>query len=139
MELEVLESSLFEDFDNVVSVLDSIKNLGLSISLDDFGTGYSSLAYLYRLPISVLKIDRAFISRLEHDAVNRSLCTGILSIAQNLTLSVVAEGVENEHQFDILKASACDRVQGYLFSKPVLPVDATRLLQTPGHSLSKAA
>lgn len=139
MELEVLESSLFDDFDRAVSVLDEIRHLGVSISLDDFGTGYSSLAYLHRLPISVLKIDRAFVSRLESDPVHRSLCTGILSIAQNLTLSVVAEGVENESQFDILKASACDRVQGYFFSRPVSQEDATKLLLTSDCTWTKAA
>ena len=139
MELEVLESSLFEDFDCAVAVLEAIQNLGVGLSLDDFGTGYSSLAYLYRLPISVLKIDRAFISRLEMDTVHRSLCTSIMSMAHDLALSVVAEGVENESQFKILQAFSCDRAQGYLFSRPVSAEDATKLLQSSGCASSRIA
>lgn len=131
MELEVLESSLFDDFECAVKVLSAVQALGVSISLDDFGTGYSSLAHLYRLPISVLKIDRAFISRLEQDLVHKSLCNSILSMARDLAMSVVAEGVENEHQFAILKASNCDRVQGYLFSRPVSAEEAAFMLAGP--------
>ena len=139
MELEVLESSLFEDFDSAIAVLEAIQALGVGLSLDDFGTGYSSLAYLYRLPISVLKIDRAFISRLEMDSVHRSLCTGIMSMAHDLDLSVVAEGVENESQFKILQTFCCDRAQGYLFSRPVSAEDATILLHANGDSAEKIA
>lgn len=130
IELEVLESYIFEDFDQAVEVLHEIKILGISLSLDDFGTGYSSLAYLYRLPISVLKIDRAFVSQLEEDNVHKSLCKSILSMAHDLSLSVVAEGVETEKQFAILKDLKCDRVQGYLFSRPVSAKDIVQILET---------
>ena len=132
IELEVLESSLFEDFEGAICVLKAIQAMGVGLSLDDFGTGYSSLSYLYRLPISVLKIDRAFISRLEMEAVHRSLCTNIMAMAHDLNLSVVAEGVENEKQFKLLQEFQCDRAQGYLFSRPVSAMDATLLLQSNG-------
>ena len=127
-ELEVLESSLFDDFDAVVQVLDAIRWLDVDISLDDFGTGHSSLAYLRRLPASILKIDRSFVCDLENDPANVALCAGIINLAHELGLSVVAEGVENEHQFVILHAQRCDRVQGYHFSRPVSVDEATRML-----------
>ena len=115
----MLESSLFDDFERAVAVLEAIRALGVGLSLDDFGTGYSSLSYLGRLPVTVLKIDRSFVSNLKESAVHRSLCTGILSLAHDLGLSVVAEGVETADQLTVLERHRCERVQGYLFFRPI--------------------
>jgi len=125
----VLESSVFDDVESVIATLHVLKELGVGLSLDDFGTGYSSLSYLRRLPVDVLKIDRSFVSRLESDPVDEALCAGILGIARSLGLSVVAEGVENERQLEILHSHGCDAVQGYFLGRPLSLEGATRMLE----------
>ena len=95
----------------------------VSVAMDDFGTGYSSLAYLARLPINALKIDRAFIMEMEQHVEGVTLVAAIISLAHSLKLEVIAEGVETEVQAAILQGLQCDLMQGYLFSKP-LPFDA---------------
>ena len=92
--------------------------MGIRFSIDDFGTGYSSLAYLKRLPLFELKIDRSFVQDTPHDVNDTAIVQSILSMAQHLGLEVVAEGVENRAQADFLLASQCNRLQGYLFSQP---------------------
>ena len=99
----------------------------MRLSLDDFGTGHSSLSYLRRLPVSVLKFDRSFVSRLERGPGDVAMCAGILALARSLGLAVVAEGVENERQLAILRSRGCDATQGYHLSRPV-PFDAATLL-----------
>jgi diguanylate cyclase (GGDEF)-like protein/PAS domain S-box-containing protein len=118
LELEITESVVMKDFDLAVERLHRLRNLGLQISIDDFGTGYSSLAYLQRLPVNTLKIDRSFISSLEPNDSNWSVVQLIVMLARHLRLGVVAEGVETKAQFDALKDLSVDRVQGFYFAKP---------------------
>ena len=130
VEIEVLETSVFDGFEAIVAALEGLRGLGVRLSLDDFGTGHSSLSYLRRLPVSVLKIDRSFVSRLERGPSDVAMCVGILALARSLGLAVVAEGVENERQLAILRSRGCDAAQGYHLSRPV-PFDAaTRLLES---------
>ena len=96
-----------------------MRALGLKIALDDFGTGYSSLAYLAKLPVNTLKIDRAFILTMLKDQDTMTLVSTMISLAHSLRLTVVAEGVETEEQARMLHLLRCDQMQGYLFSKPV--------------------
>ncbi|HEX9396387.1 MAG TPA: EAL domain-containing protein [Burkholderiales bacterium] len=129
IDLEITESLLMEDVDASIQKLKEIRKLGLSIAIDDFGTGYSSLAYLAKLPLATLKIDRAFVITMLDDPDTATLVQMMISLAHGLKLMVVAEGVETEDQARILRLLRCDQMQGYLFSKP-LPLDAmTALLQ----------
>lgn len=117
--LEITESLLIDKDNSTLAKLQKIRELGVDLSIDDFGTGYSSLSYLKRFPINVLKIDRAFIKDILVNSEDEALTYAILSIAKSLCLSVVAEGVENEAQFELLAKHGCQFAQGYLFSKPV--------------------
>jgi len=119
--LEVTESSMMLNPDFAASVLTRLNERGLKISIDDFGTGYSSLAYLKNLPVQELKIDRSFVMNLATDKSDISIVKSIIDLAHNLGLSVVAEGVENQDSWDILKDLNCDLLQGYFFTKP-LPI-----------------
>lgn len=129
IDLEITESLVMEDIEGNIRKLHEIRELGLKIAIDDFGTGYSSLAYLAKLPVQTLKIDRSFIDRMLKDADTMMLVQTIISLAHSLRLKVVAEGVETEEQVDRLRVLRCDEMQGYLFSKP-LPFD--RLLPLLG-------
>jgi EAL domain-containing protein (putative c-di-GMP-specific phosphodiesterase class I) len=117
--LEMTESLLIEEDINILAKLRTIRDFGIDLSIDDFGTGYSSLSYLKRFPISILKIDRAFIKDITINSEDEALTCAILSIAQSLNLKVVAEGVEEKAQCDLLAKHNCQFVQGYLFSKPL--------------------
>ncbi len=140
LELELTESLLMRDIDAVRLRLAELRKLGVAISIDDFGTGYSSLAYLQQLPIDTLKIDRAFVREL-HAGVDASsppatLVKTVLSLAHNLGMKVVAEGVETTEQRDFLRNSACELGQGYLFARP-MPAEemlATLARLAPGPS-----
>jgi EAL domain-containing protein (putative c-di-GMP-specific phosphodiesterase class I) len=96
-----------------------LKSLGVFLSIDDFGTGYSSLSYLTRFPVDTLKIDRAFVSDMDTDENNYAIVKMITSLASELKMSVVAEGVENKHQQELLVELECDYIQGYYFYKPL--------------------
>jgi diguanylate cyclase (GGDEF)-like protein/PAS domain S-box-containing protein len=117
--LEMTESLLIEEDINTLAKLRTIRDFGIALSIDDFGTGYSSLSYLKRFPISILKIDRAFIKDITVNSEDEALTCAILSIAQSLNLKVVAEGVEEKAQCDLLAKHNCQFVQGYFFSKPI--------------------
>ncbi|MBP6096568.1 MAG: EAL domain-containing protein [Methyloversatilis sp.] len=119
LELEMTESSLMDQGEQAQLFLAALKRLGLRLSIDDFGTGYSSLAYLKRLPVDKLKIDRSFIRDIPHDDSDMELASTIIALGHNLGLTVLAEGVETRAQFDFLKTRGCDACQGYLFSKPL--------------------
>jgi len=129
IELEITESVLIEDFDAVYKKIKILKGHGIRISLDDFGTGFSSLAYLTRLPIDTLKIDKTFIDTVLTDSTTRVVTESIVNMVKALKFESIAEGVEEEGQYGYLKAIGCDVIQGYLFSKPLSPVDMENVLK----------
>lgn len=118
IELEITESILIEDFEEVSRKLKLLREYGIRTSLDDFGTGFSSLSYLRRLPIDTLKIDKSFIDAVLTDSATRIITESILNMAHALGFETVAEGVEEEQQYQYLHASGCDIIQGFLFGKP---------------------
>jgi len=117
--LEITESMLMQDQSDIIDKLNQIKFLGMRLSIDDFGTGYSSLAYLRHMPVDELKIDRSFISDLNTFDSDLKLVHSIIDLAHNLDLEVVAEGIETEVQQQLLTDLKCERLQGYLYSKPM--------------------
>jgi EAL domain-containing protein (putative c-di-GMP-specific phosphodiesterase class I) len=119
LELEITESLLVQDSDELVATIHRIKDIGVTLALDDFGTGYSSLSYLKRFPFDILKIDRAFIKDLIDNVEDASLCKAIVAIASSLKLNVIGEGVETREQLAFLREIGTDMVQGYLYSKPL--------------------
>jgi diguanylate cyclase (GGDEF)-like protein/PAS domain S-box-containing protein len=119
LEIEITESMLFEQVDVFISKMTDLRNIGLSFSLDDFGTGYSSLSYLKKLPLNILKIDKSFVNDIEINRNDEAIIMTIISMANTLRLDVVAEGVENIAQFELLKHYGCSIFQGYLFGKPM--------------------
>ena len=122
IEWEITESIMMHNPDKAVRELTLLREKDYSISVDDFGTGYSSLKYLHQLPVSQLKVDRSFVQRLESDSKEHSMVAWSLSIARQLSLRAVAEGVETQEQWTALQDLGCDECQGYLFSRP-LPAD----------------
>ena len=132
VDLEVTESLLMEDIEESIRKLRALREAGASIALDDFGTGHSSLAYLSRLPIDAVKIDRSFISKMTDSADATSIVSTIISLAQALRLKVVAEGVETEEQAQLLRLLRCDQMQGYLFSPPLDKEKVEALLRAAG-------
>jgi EAL domain-containing protein (putative c-di-GMP-specific phosphodiesterase class I) len=113
----------------VLPVLHGLRSLGVQLSIDDFGTGYSSLAYLQRLPVSELKIDRSFVAGADRSAGSRALLQTIIDLGHSLKMTVTAEGVERPEERELLVDLGCDQVQGYLFSKPLAPDAARRFLE----------
>lgn len=129
LELEVTESALMQNTDEAIALLSELRLQGFRISLDDFGTGYSSMAYLQRLPLDVLKLDRSFVKPLGSDSESEVICKAILALASQLSLFTVAEGVETEVQREFLRDNGCDALQGYLFSPPVPAEKAAQFLR----------
>ena len=127
LELEITESLLMENMDEVAKVLEILSDQGIRISMDDFGTGYSSLSYLKRFPINTIKVDRSFVQDLENDVDNASIVSATIEMAHSLNIDIVAEGVETEGQLKFLANKKCDKIQGYYFSRPLDP-DALRVL-----------
>lgn len=121
LELEITESTLMENPEELEGELNAMREMGLTLAIDDFGSGFSSLNYLKRLPVDVLKIDRMFIRDLEKDENDMAIVTGIVALATSMGLHTVAEGVETAEQYRLLQELGCDTCQGYYFSKP-LPV-----------------
>ena len=119
LELELTESVIMENAEQTASTLQAIRELGIAVAVDDFGTGYSSLAYLKRLPINTLKIDKAFIADLTIDPDDEAITTTVITMAHSLGLNVIAEGVETEAQMQFLRAHACDEIQGYWLARPM--------------------
>jgi EAL domain-containing protein (putative c-di-GMP-specific phosphodiesterase class I) len=121
LELEITESSIMDNLTSAATVLAELEQMGISIAVDDFGTGYSSLSYLKTFSIHCLKIDRSFIRDIPGDENDTVIVRTIIALARSLGLTVVAEGVETDAQLAYLRANQCDQVQGYLFSRPLLP------------------
>lgn len=119
LELEITESLIMADVQHSIVALKAIRALGITIAIDDFGTGFSSLSYLAKLPVDTLKIDRSFVTDMTAAPAGLALVSTIINLAHSLKLKVVAEGVEREDQARLLRASNCDEMQGFLFSKPV--------------------
>jgi diguanylate cyclase (GGDEF)-like protein/PAS domain S-box-containing protein len=136
IDLEITESLIMEDIEGNIGKLKEVRRLGVSIAIDDFGTGYSSLAYLAKLPVQTLKIDRSFVITMLDDPDTMTLVQTIISMAHSLRLKVVAEGVDAEAQAKMLHLLRCDEMQGYVFSKPV-PFDAlTAMLRKAESAMS---
>lgn len=133
LELEITESSIMTNADFAVRVLNELKELGIRVSLDDFGTGFSSLGYLKRLPIDILKIDQAFVRDVTTDPDDAALVMAIITLAHNLRLKVIAEGVETEEQLRFMRLLRCDEIQGYFFSKPLPANEFSNLLTQGGN------
>ena len=129
LELEVTENMVMENIKMVTPILCQLHEKGVIISIDDFGIGYSSLNYIKRFPISVIKIDRSFITNIVEDHDDHAIVSAIIAMAHALNLKVVAEGAEHSQQIDILHKLNCDLLQGFVFSKPLPYDDATKLIQ----------
>ncbi len=128
--LELTETMVMRNVDSTIDVLGRLRDGGFGLSLDDFGTGYSSLSYLKRLPMSELKIDRAFIIEVARGGRDSALATAIITLGSELGLQVVAEGVETPEQSEFLLRRGCELQQGYLFSKPVPQDEFEQMLKT---------
>jgi predicted signal transduction protein with EAL and GGDEF domain/FixJ family two-component response regulator len=127
--LEITETGLMKDLQNVIPSLHRLKEIGVEISIDDFGTGYSSLSYLTTLPISELKIDRSFVRDLGITPQSEGVVTAIIALARSLSLRVIAEGVESLRQMEVLHRLGCTVMQGFLFSRPIPPDDIEKWLE----------
>jgi len=119
LELEITENALIVSLEEITRKLDELQALGVSLSLDDFGTGYSSLTYLRRLPVKTLKIDKAFIDMILTDVNQQAIIGTIVNMAHSMKMTVVAEGVESKRQIEYLRQCCCDRIQGYIISRPM--------------------
>lgn len=128
LEIEITESTAMKDLDHTIEVLKRLREKGVRISLDDFGTGYSSLNYLRHFPIDTIKIDKTFVNNITNNDNEKAVARAIITLAHNMQLSVVAEGVENNNQLNFLIDEQCDIIQGYLFSKPLSPEKLEELL-----------
>ena len=131
LDVELTESMLVTNAEETIRTLATIKELGVNVSMDDFGTGYSSLSYLTRFPLDCLKVDRAFVTNLPDDRDASAVARAIISMAQNLSLKIVAEGIETENQVGFLHALGCHVGQGYLFSPPVQSEELISLANEP--------
>jgi EAL domain-containing protein (putative c-di-GMP-specific phosphodiesterase class I) len=120
LELEITESMVMKDPERAGAVMRAVRAMGIRIAIDDFGTGHSSLGYLKRFPIDQLKVDRTFVRDLPHNSDDVAITRAVIAMAHSLKMSVVAEGVEHQHQFDLLRAEGCDEFQGY-YCRPPLP------------------
>jgi diguanylate cyclase (GGDEF)-like protein/PAS domain S-box-containing protein len=129
LELEITETTLMQDIDETRSRLQEISAMGVQLVIDDFGTGYSSLSYLKRFPVHKLKIDQSFVRDLTFDADDAAIVTAIIGLAKSLELETLAEGVETREQLDVLLGLGCERFQGFLFSRPLLPERADEIFR----------
>jgi EAL domain-containing protein (putative c-di-GMP-specific phosphodiesterase class I) len=130
LELEITESTVMQNTEYVIDTFNRIKQLGLKLAIDDFGTGYASLNYLKRMPITAVKIDQTFIQGIPKSLQDAALTSAIITIAHQLGLTVVAEGVETKTQYDFLKNEQCNFMQGNFFSVPVSGNEFGKLLQS---------
>ncbi|MGA1131964.1 MAG: EAL domain-containing protein [Prochlorotrichaceae cyanobacterium] len=129
--LEITENAFIDRYSQVDTILQSVKRFGLQLALDDFGTGYSSLSYLHQLPIDIVKIDQSFVQCIQAESSAVKMTQGIVSLARQLELEVIAEGIETERQRQFMRSLSCDYGQGYLFSHPVVVAEAEQFIQNP--------
>jgi EAL domain-containing protein (putative c-di-GMP-specific phosphodiesterase class I) len=129
--LEITESMLLQDIDAATDTLHALRRLGVRLAIDDFGTGYSSLNYLKRLPVDIIKIDRAFVTQVATDDGDKALVDAVVGLSQALRMQTVAEGIETDDQWTALRRLGCDFGQGFLFGRPVDPASIELLLDEP--------
>ncbi|MEO8002259.1 MAG: EAL domain-containing protein, partial [Arenimonas sp.] len=133
---EITENTLLHDKENLLPILLKFSESGLALALDDFGTGYASVTHLAQLPLQMVKLDRSYVSSACDDERMANIVQHLIALAQSLNLRVIAEGVETQAQYDLLRRLGCDEVQGYFFSRPLALADfETQYLS--GASLSK--
>jgi diguanylate cyclase (GGDEF)-like protein/PAS domain S-box-containing protein len=128
VKIEITENAIMQDMEVIVPKLRALRKAGVRIAIDDFGTGYSSLSYLKNFPVNTLKIDRSFVGDIRADQGDASIINAIVAMARGLKLDLIAEGVETRTQLKYLKSQGCAEVQGYIFSRPVPPVELKALL-----------
>jgi EAL domain-containing protein (putative c-di-GMP-specific phosphodiesterase class I) len=128
---EITESQLMKNPERTIELLDCISELGIEISIDDFGTGYSSLAYLKKLPVDTLKIDKEFIRDITEDEDDASIVKSVIALAKSMRIAVLAEGVETKDQLSFLKKEGCSLIQGYYLSQPKPAADIPALISYP--------
>jgi EAL domain-containing protein (putative c-di-GMP-specific phosphodiesterase class I) len=134
IEIEVTEHTMLHNIETVSTIVKQLRELGIRASLDDFGTGYSSLHYIKRFPVDALKIDISFIQNICTDTDDIAIVSAIITMAHAMNLKVIAEGVENNEQLEILRKLHCDQIQGYIFSRAKPSDEATALLHSQHHS-----
>jgi EAL domain-containing protein (putative c-di-GMP-specific phosphodiesterase class I) len=127
LKLEITESVVMDDIESALAMLSQLKALNVQLGIDDFGTGYSSLSYLHRFPSNTLKVDRSFVNRLESGSEYVEIVRAIVTLAHNLGMDVIAEGVETAQQLAVLRELGCEYAQGYFFAKPV-PAEAAEAM-----------
>jgi len=132
-ELELTEQTLVKDMDHTIEMMDSLKVMGFSFAIDDFGTGYSSLAYLKKMPIDVIKIDKSFVFGMLENHADYQIIMSTIAMVKNLGLTVIAEGVETAAQLRSLTEHNCDLIQGYYFSKPVPEIELIEFIKSHIH------
>ena len=128
LDLEITETAMMQNIDSSRETLQNLRELGVQVSLDDFGTGYSSLGYLQKFPVNTLKIDQSFIQTLQANSGNTAIISAIIALGQSFDLRVIAEGVETLQELELLQGLNCREIQGFWFSRPLKPTDATTLL-----------
>ena len=132
LELEITESMVMQDPDGAVELMNALRQMGVRLTIDDFGTGYSSLGYLKRFPINSLKVDKSFVRDLPHSSDDIAITRAVIAMAHSLQMNVIAEGVEHQAQFHMLRDEGCDEFQGYLCRPPLTEEDLIRFLRESG-------
>lgn len=130
LEVEITEGALLRDYQTTVTTLDALYSMGVQIAIDDFGTGYSSLAYLSQFPVSKLKIDKSFVAAVTTDQRSAAISRAIVTLAHNLGMRVIAEGIETVEQLDYLRDLNCDEIQGYLLARPLTVNESVRFMKS---------
>jgi diguanylate cyclase (GGDEF)-like protein len=138
LELEITETMVMRDPDRAVAVMEQLRAMGVRLSIDDFGTGHSSLGYLKRFPIDRLKVDRSFVRELPHNGDDAAITRAVIALAHSLKMTVVAEGVEDEQQFELLREQGCDEFQGYFCRPPLPEAELLRFLAEERGSFNRA-
>ena len=128
--VEITETTLMRNIEETARRLRQIKTLGVRIAIDDFGTGYSSLAHLQRFPVDALKIDRSFVSQLEHNQEGETLIHSLVQLGKALSIETFAEGIEQEQELSLLQDEDCDNGQGFLFARPLDVATTEKFLQS---------